>query len=202
MMRASTCPRNRRALLSIALLITCALQQQPASAAKKSYVVYLGGHSHGRAGAALASCRERARSSHYALLGSVLRSEARARDAIFYSYTRYINGFAATLEEDEAAEVSRHRRVVSVFPNRGHPLHTTRSWEFLGMEEGGRVRPSSIWAKARFGEGVVVGNLDTGVWPEVGSFRDDGMGPAPPGWRGICQDQQASDDAQVRCNRS
>jgi hypothetical protein len=72
----------------------------------QSYVVYLGGHSHGRAGAALASCRERARSSHYALLGSVLRSEARARDAIFYSYTRYINGFAATLEEDEAAEVS------------------------------------------------------------------------------------------------
>jgi hypothetical protein len=42
----------------------------------------------------------------------------------------------------------------------------------------------------------------TGVWPEAGSFRDDGMGPAPAGWRGICQDQQASDDAQVRCNRS
>lgn len=40
------------------------------------------------------------------------------------------------------------------------------------------------------------------MWPEAGSFRDDGMGPAPPGWRGICQDQQASDDAQVRCNRS
>lgn len=72
----------------------------------QSYVVYLGGHAHGRAGAALASCRARARSSHRALLGSVLRSEARARDAIFYSYTRYINGFAATLEEDEAAEVS------------------------------------------------------------------------------------------------
>ena len=55
-----------------------------------------------------------------------------------------------------------HLRVVSVFPNRGHPLHTTRSWEFLGMEEGGRVRPGSIWAKAKFSEGVVIGNLDTG----------------------------------------
>jgi hypothetical protein len=57
-----------------------------------------------------------------------------------------------------------HPRVVSVFPNRGHRLHTTRSWEFLGMEEeGGRVRPGSLWAKARFGEGVVIGNLDTGT---------------------------------------
>jgi len=57
-----------------------------------------------------------------------------------------------------------HPRVVSVFPNRGHRLHTTRSWEFLGLEEeGGRVRPGSLWAKARFGEGVVIGNLDTGT---------------------------------------
>uniref|UniRef100_A0A453L2U0 Peptidase S8/S53 domain-containing protein n=1 Tax=Aegilops tauschii subsp. strangulata TaxID=200361 RepID=A0A453L2U0_AEGTS len=50
----------------------------------------------------------------------------------------------------------------SVFPNRGHKLHTTRSWEFLGMEKDGRVRPNSIWAKARYGEGVIIGNLDTG----------------------------------------
>ena len=54
--------------------------------------------------------------------------------------------------------------MVSVFPNRGHRLHTTRSWEFLGMEEeGGRVRPGSLWAKARLGQGVVIGNLDTGT---------------------------------------
>ncbi|KAK3133626.1 hypothetical protein QOZ80_6AG0538980 [Eleusine coracana subsp. coracana] len=187
-------------LLALALLITTTsllLLPPPAYAAKKSYVVYLGGHSHGRDGAALASTR----SSHYKLLGSVLRSEERARDAIFYSYTRYINGFAATLEEDEAAEISKHPSVVSVFPNRGHRLHTTRSWEFMGMEKNGRVKAGSIWAKAKFGQGVIIGNLDTGVWPEAGSFRDDGMGPAPAGWRGICQDQEASDDAQVRCNR-
>jgi len=90
-------------------------------ALSQSYVVYLGGHSHGRAGAALASCRERARSSHYALLGSVLRSEARARDAIFYSYTRYINGFAATLEEDEAAEVSSTCSISLLRPSPSSP---------------------------------------------------------------------------------
>ncbi|KAL6656210.1 hypothetical protein ACP70R_007036 [Stipagrostis hirtigluma subsp. patula] len=200
-MRRSASLRNHPSLLALLLLIVHAALQQPAYSAKKSYVVYLGGHSHGRGGAAVAANRERARSSHYELLGGVLRSEERARAAIFYSYTRHINGFAATLEEHEAAALSRHPRVVSVFPNRGHRLHTTRSWEFMGMEKDGRVRASSLWAKARFGEGVIIGNLDTGVWPEAGSFRDDGMGPAPAGWRGICQDHRASDDAQVRCNR-
>jgi len=83
------------------------------------YVVYLGGHSHGRAGAAAASSRARARRSHVELLGAVLRSEARARGAIFYSYTRYINGFAATLDEGEAAELSSTSRAAG----RGRLLH-------------------------------------------------------------------------------
>uniref|UniRef100_A0A453L2V8 Uncharacterized protein n=1 Tax=Aegilops tauschii subsp. strangulata TaxID=200361 RepID=A0A453L2V8_AEGTS len=60
-------------------------------------------------------------------------------------------------------QISKHPSVISVFPNRGHKLHTTRSWEFLGMEKDGRVRPNSIWAKARYGEGVIIGNLDTGT---------------------------------------
>jgi hypothetical protein len=33
-------------------------------------------------------------------------SEEKAQDAIFYSYTKYINGFAATLEEKHAMEIS------------------------------------------------------------------------------------------------
>ncbi|KAF0913837.1 hypothetical protein E2562_024922 [Oryza meyeriana var. granulata] len=193
--------KNPPAVLALGLLITSlVLLQRPASAEKKSYVVYLGGHSHGRGGAALASNHERAKNSHYEFLGSVLGSEEKAKDAIFYSYNKYINGFAATLEEEEAMEISKHPSVVSVFPNRGHRLHTTRSWEFLGMEKDGQIKANSIWAKARFGEGIIIGNLDTGVWPEAGSFSDDGMGPPPERWRGICQDQ-ASDDAQVRCNR-
>ncbi|CAM0951913.1 unnamed protein product [Alopecurus aequalis] len=190
--------KNPRALLAPVLLLI-AIVSLPASAEKKSYVVYQGCHSHGREGAVLASNQERARNSHYQLLGSVLGSEEKAQDAIFYSYTKYINGFAATLEEEDAMEISKHPSVISVFPNRGHKLHTTRSWEFLGMEKDGRVRANSIWAKAKFGEGVIIGNLDTGVWPEAGSFSDDGMGPVPARWRGVCHDQ--SSDAQVRCNR-
>lgn len=34
-------------------------------------------------------------------------SKEKAQDSIIYSYTKYINGFAATLEEEEAKQISR-----------------------------------------------------------------------------------------------
>jgi len=52
--------------------------------------------------------------------------------------------------------------VVSVFLNKGHELQTTRSWEFLGLESDGVVPKDSIWEKARYGEGVIIANIDTG----------------------------------------
>ena len=33
-------------------------------------------------------------------------SQAKAQDAIFYSYTKHINGFAANLDAAEAAEIA------------------------------------------------------------------------------------------------
>lgn len=33
-------------------------------------------------------------------------SSGKAKDAIFYSYTRHINGFAAVLEDEEASRIS------------------------------------------------------------------------------------------------
>uniref|UniRef100_A0A1D1Y1N5 Subtilisin-like protease n=2 Tax=Anthurium amnicola TaxID=1678845 RepID=A0A1D1Y1N5_9ARAE len=95
-------------------------------------------------------------------------------------------------------EISRSPGVMAVFPNKGRKLHTTRSWGFLGLERDGRVPPESIWTKARYGEDTIIGNLDTGVWPESASFDDDGMGPVPKRWKGKCQ---GGSQHVVRCNR-
>ncbi|XP_072977292.1 subtilisin-like protease SBT5.3 [Typha angustifolia] len=191
---------QRKSFISLCLLFLLSiLLQRPSLAAKKSYVVYFGGHSHGSEEVSSAS-HERVVDSHYEFLGSFLGSKEKAQDAIFYSYTKYINGFAANLEQEEAMEISKNPRVISVFPNRGHKLHTTRSWDFLGLEKNGRIPRSSIWTKAKFGEDVIIGNLDTGVWPESESFRDEGIGPVPSNWRGICQTQSDIDN-KVRCNR-
>ncbi|KAL5798166.1 hypothetical protein ACOSQ2_002986 [Xanthoceras sorbifolium] len=182
-------------LLSFLLLFS--LLQTPTFASKKSYVVYLGGHSHG-AGLLSSVDLHQVTESHYEFLGPFLKSGCNPEDAIFYSYTRYINGFAAKLEEEEAAEIAKHPKVVSVFLNQGRKLHTTHSWEFLGLENHGSVSSNSIWKKARYGEDTIIGNLDTGVWPESKSFIDEELGPIPSKWKGICQNHK---DAAFHCNR-
>ncbi|KAJ6885835.1 hypothetical protein NC651_026483 [Populus alba x Populus x berolinensis] len=160
----------------------------------QSYVVYLGRNSRTSKPSTLGN--DGTTESHYDLLGSCLKSKEKAKEAIFYSYTSHINGFAATLEDDEVDQLSNRPEVVSVFPNEVNQLHTTRSWEFLGLERNGQIPADSIWLKARFGEDVIIGNLDTGVWPESESFDDEGMGPIPTRWKGYCETNDG-----VKCNR-
>ncbi|GFQ05873.1 subtilisin-like protease sbt5.3 [Phtheirospermum japonicum] len=178
------------------LSLVLALLLRPTFATKKSYVVYLGAHSYGTQ--VTSTDYGRVTQSHYDFLGSFLGSCDKAKEAIFYSYTKHINGFAATLGDEEAFQISKHPKVVSVFLNRGRKLHTTRSWDFLGLENNGKIRASSLWKKARFGEDTIIGNLDTGAWPESKSFSDDEMGPVPSKWKGICQNDI---DTSFHCNR-
>ncbi|WCJ32551.1 Subtilase family protein [Euphorbia peplus] len=191
----------------ITALLFFSLFHPPTFALKKSYVVYLGSHSHGPE--ATLSDIESVTNSHLQLLDSVIDSvslskdqdegKEQAKDKIFYSYTQNINGFAAVLEDEEAEKLSNHPEVISVFENKARELHTTRSWNFLGLERDFQIPASSIWTKAKFGEDVIIANLDTGVWPEAKSFSDEGMGEVPSNWRGICQND--SSPFPVRCNR-
>ncbi|KAG6768510.1 hypothetical protein POTOM_027431 [Populus tomentosa] len=159
-----------------------------------SYVVYLGRHSY--ASEPSTTDLDRVTDAHHELLGSCMKSKEKAKQAIFYSYTRYINGFAAVLEDEEAAEISKHPEVVSVSRNQISQLHTTNSWGFLGLERNGEIPADSMWLKARFGEDVIIGTLDTGVWPESESFNDEGMGPVPSKWKGYCDPNDG-----IKCNR-
>lgn len=69
--------------------------------------------------------------------------------------------------------------VVSVFPNELNKLHTTRSWDFMGF--------SQKIPRAAYESNIIIGMLDSGIWPESASFDDSGMGPPPSKWNGICQ---------------
>ncbi|GMN36703.1 hypothetical protein TIFTF001_006212 [Ficus carica] len=177
-------------------LILFSLLQVPALAAKKSYIVYLGSHAHGLEITEVDL--DRVADSHYEFLASFLGSKEKAKESIFISYKRHINGFAAFLDEEEAAQIAKHPGVVSVFQNKEKKLHTTHSWRFMILEDQkGDALPNSIWEKANYGNDVIIANLDTGVWPTSKSFDDEGYGPIPSRWKGICQ---KSDDG-FACNR-
>ncbi|RZB53191.1 Subtilisin-like protease isoform A [Glycine soja] len=185
-----------RLIVSSCLLFTFLLEAVHGS--KKCYIVYLGAHSHGPSPTSLDL--EIATHSHYDLLASVLGSEEKAKEAIIYSYNKHINGLAALLEEEEAADIAKNPNVVSVFLSKKHKLHTTRSWEFLGLD---RNSKNSAWQKGRFGENTIIGNIDTGVWPESKSFSDNGFGSVPSKWRGgnVCQINKLPGSKRNPCNR-
>ncbi|CAJ2664206.1 unnamed protein product [Trifolium pratense] len=181
-------------LISLLLFV---LMHEPTHAIKQSYIVYLGSHSFGPNPSLLEL--ESATNSHYDLLGSYLGSAEKAKESIIYSYNRNINGFAAILDEDEAAEIAKNPGVISIFLNKRYELHTTRSWDFLGLERGGEFPKTSLWKKT-LGKDIIIGNLDSGVWPESKSFSDEGYGPIPKKWRGICQVTEGNKD-NFHCNR-
>ncbi|KAF6153134.1 hypothetical protein GIB67_034856 [Kingdonia uniflora] len=133
--------------------------------------------------------------THHSYLLSVKSTEEEARASLLYSYKNSINGFSALLSVDEAALLSKRDEVVSAFPSipNKFSLQTTRSWKFLGLEGGlgdrrrhGKRR-GGLLHEAKYGKDVTVGLLDSGIWPESRSFHDNGLGPVPKKWKGICQ---------------
>ncbi|CAM8994906.1 unnamed protein product [Rhodiola kirilowii] len=183
-------------VLFVAALIC--LVQTSVHATQKSYIVYMGSHSHGLR--PTAEDTEIATQSHYDLLESVLGiSTEKAKEATLYSYNKYINGFAAVLSEEEVERIKNAPGVVSVFENKLVKLQTTRSWEFLGLEKkNGVPTKHSLWKKSKYGNDIIIATLDTGVWPESESFNDKGLGPIPSRWKGACVDGSPN---KVKCNK-
>ncbi|KAF5810797.1 putative tripeptidyl-peptidase II [Helianthus annuus] len=142
--------------------------------------------------------------SHVSYLFSIKKFEEGARSSLLYSYKHSINGFAALLTADEASQLSDMKEVVMVIPSheREYSLHTTRSWEFVGLDEElkpNQVNREDLLFKSQYGKDVIVGMMDSGVWPESESFSDRGMGPIPVSWKGICQTGPSF--KSTHCNR-
>nr|XP_043627044.1 subtilisin-like protease SBT4.15 [Erigeron canadensis] len=117
---------------------------------------------------------------HHSLLADSIGDEIIARKSKLHSYGRSINGFAANLLPREADQLSKKEGVLSVFPNTMRKLHTTRSWDFLGMPLKKTKRNIKVESN------LIIGVIDTGIWPESPSFNDKGYGPPPPKWKGKC----------------
>ncbi|KAL7229612.1 hypothetical protein ACSBR2_008173 [Camellia fascicularis] len=115
---------------------------------------------------------------------------------VIYTYQTAFHGVAARLSEEEAERLDQLHGVMALFPETKYQLHTTRSPLFLGLEP---EDSTSVWSDKQANHDVIVGVLDTGIWPESQSFNDTGMSPVPAHWKGTCETGRAF--TKHHCNR-
>ncbi|XP_047334265.1 subtilisin-like protease SBT4.14 [Impatiens glandulifera] len=121
----------------------------------------------------------RLRESHIDVLYAIKNCHVDAEESLVYSYTKSFNAFAAKLHEEEAKRLSSLDVVVAVLRNKYRKLHTTKSWDFIGLTETAK-------RNLKMESDIIVGLLDTGITLESESFNDTGFGPPPAKWKGTC----------------
>ncbi|XP_059653728.1 CO(2)-response secreted protease-like [Cornus florida] len=178
----------------LGLHLLCLLFSSSTAANQKPqpYVVYMGSSSNSNYG----TDHEDAVFSHLQLLSTIIPSQESERISLIHCYNHAFKGFSAMLKENEASILSGHHEIVSIFPDPVLQLHTTRSWDFLETES--TIR-SGIHQYRHLSGDVIIGMIDSGIWPESPSFRDDGMGEIPSRWKGTCM--EGSDFKKSSCNR-
>ncbi|XP_062023220.1 subtilisin-like protease SBT3.9 isoform X3 [Rosa rugosa] len=175
----------------VTLLLLLALQSYGfllSFASTNVYIVYMGERKYGNP--------ELVSESHHEILSYVFGSKEAARESILYTYKHGFSGFAAVLTPSQANHIADVPGVVRVIPHRFLDLHTTRSWNFLQVDSHFRT---GVLSRSQSGIGSIIGVMDTGIWPESQSFRDEGMGDIPSRWRGICQEGEKFNHSH--CNR-
>ncbi len=120
-------------------------------------------------------------------------------DDATYQYTVSLNGFAVELSEIQVEKVRGADGVMMVLPDVMRYPQTDSVADFIGL-----TAPGGAYATGVDGEGVIVGVIDSGIWPEHPSFADDGSYPKPPALSGdSCQfgnTAHNADDAPFECN--
>ncbi|CAI7769933.1 unnamed protein product [Closterium sp. NIES-54] len=94
-----------------------------------------------------------------------------------------MNSFAVQLTAAEARRLKRHPAVAEVERDRTVRVTSVHSPEFLKLD-------SSLWpangGQSNAGEGVIIGVIDTGIWPEHPSFSNPVSPNVQSRWRGVC----------------
>src|SRR5688572_26020272 len=119
-----------------------------------------------------------------------------------YSYGFTFNGFAAKITPQQAAALAKEAGVVAVNEDEALRLDTSSTPNFLGLDA-----PNGLWNQlgglgdkknAGAGEGIIIGMVDSGIWPESKSFSDrDASGnllfQQLPGFHGKCEGGNGND---------
>ncbi|XP_054823407.1 subtilisin-like protease 3 [Prosopis cineraria] len=109
-------------------------------------------------------------------------AQAQNQQRMVFSYKNVASGFAVKLTAEEARVLQEKEEILSTKPEETYSLHTTHTPSFLGLQQG-----LGLWKDSKFGEGVIIGVVDTGIQPSHPSFSGEGMPPPPAKWKGFCE---------------
>lgn len=114
-----------------------------------------------------------------------------------YDFRYSFNGFAAELTDAQAASLKATAGVLAVTKDTLNHADTSSTPDFLGL-----TAPGGLWDQLggfdSAGEDIIIGIVDSGIWPESASFSDrtglNGNGTQDgkldyqqiPGWHGKC----------------
>jgi subtilisin family serine protease len=120
---------------------------------------------------------------------------------VLHEYRVVLNGFAAMLTDDEVRQLKASGTVAEISADEPRKLLTSFTPTFLGLD-----KPDGLWGKLgapeHAGEDIIIGDIDSGIWPENPAYADrvdaagkptfanDGTlayGAAPAGWQGECE---------------
>ena len=105
---------------------------------------------------------------------------ARVGAEVRQHYSVSLNGFVADLTPAQAQRLSRTSGVIAVSKDTvRHATDDKNSVDYLKLS-GSKGLWSSLGGTGKSGAGVVVGVIDTGIWPESASFAGAALGTAGP----------------------
>ncbi len=123
-----------------------------------------------------------------------------------YQYAATFNGVAVNLTAAQAQKLQHAPGVMAVFKNRTVTIDTPPTPDFVGLTGAAGVWKKQFGGDANAGNGVIIGDIDTGFWPESPSFaplpspRSDDATIAAK-FHGICQANPALPaSSNVTCN--
>ncbi|MBA0867143.1 hypothetical protein Goshw_027625 [Gossypium schwendimanii] len=115
---------------------------------------------------------------------------------LLHVYDSVFHGFSAKLSPTEALKLQTLPHFIAVIPEQVRHLQTTRSPLFLGLKT---TDSAGLLKESDFGSDLVIGVIDTGIWPERQSFNDRNLGPINSKWKGQCV--TTNDFGSNSCNK-
>ncbi|GAA0174252.1 serine protease [Lithospermum erythrorhizon] len=107
--------------------------------------------------------------------------ESNEESRILHAYRHAISGFAVKLTKEDVKEMEKKDGFISARQQNMYSLKTTHSPSFLGLNMN-----HGYWQDSNYGEGMIIGLLDTGITSGHPSFGDEDMPPPPSKWKGKC----------------